>query len=193
MEGPRHYIAGVAPLHQSLLRIGLLVGLLPACLEITTAHYENPCDPRNGGVCDGDAQVLDSSLDAAREDAHRRDRVQADRGKLEDLPPRDAALPQDRSPPPDASPDARTDASPGCPESGFSQPPVFDCQSRIEGLCAYEFNIAPDFLTCDSFCEQIGQRCSRAWFAHSMFFCRPVQEDTCAIRVQEMICGCAPG
>ncbi len=163
------------------MRLFVLASLLVGCVEIADPVFDNPCDPAGGGAC-ADAETAPPVPDASFVDLGSdggRQVVEAD------------SAPDMRPPPPDMD---RADADPrgtgACEPSGFTQN-VFDCPQRIEGYCAYEFNVAPDFLSCDSFCEQIGRRCLRAWFADSEFYCHPVQVDACESRVQEMLCGCS--
>ena len=77
-----------------------------------------------------------------------------------------------------------------CPASNFSN--VVDC-ARVDGVCAYEFNVSPDRLDCAGFCVQVREmRCERAWVASGEFYCRPLEEVACDVLADELVCGCAP-
>ena len=153
----------------------VLVAFLVGCVDITDPTFDNPCDPAHGGACE-DAETAPPVPDATTTDAR------IDRGH--------PVIEADAEPPDAKAPDPDMGQQVACEPSGFTQN-VVDCPERLEGLCAFEFNVAPDFLSCDSFCRQIGRACLRAWFAHSQFYCRPVQEDRCDARVQEMVCACS--
>ncbi len=160
-----------------------ITALLAGCVQIADPTFDNPCDPAQGGICD-DVAVAPPVPDAGPDALATLDAAERDAGFP--VLPADAATPDAKH----AQPDADPRGTGPCEPSGFTEN-VIDCPERIEGYCAYEFNIDPEFLSCDSFCEQIGRRCLRAWFAHSEYYCTPIQEDGCHIRVHEMICACS--